>query len=199
MKTCFSSKHLFPTDVAKGEFENTCSVKPRKQNLSFIISRSNVFVADRFQNLHEEERARECSSKGKRERRVYLWSSRLILVLLANIAFGTKKEDLFWADITRWEFYQITPPERKKEIGCWIFISNDHPQWNNTNTVTEEQQQWSSGSSPLKEKTKCYVSSRRRRREAKASIQATQEKSSNTNLCWISCAIRQRRAGDGVL
>ena len=69
MKTCFSSKHLFPTDVAKGEFENTCSVKPRKQNLSFIISRSNFFVADRFQNWHEEERARECSSKGKIDRK----------------------------------------------------------------------------------------------------------------------------------
>lgn len=39
-------------------------------------------------------------------------------VLLANIAFGTKKEDLFVANIACRQFYQITPPERKKEIAC---------------------------------------------------------------------------------
>jgi hypothetical protein len=30
MKTCFSSKHLSPTDITKGKFEYTCSVKPRR-------------------------------------------------------------------------------------------------------------------------------------------------------------------------
>ncbi len=30
MKTCFPSKHLSPTDITKGKFEYTCSVKPRR-------------------------------------------------------------------------------------------------------------------------------------------------------------------------
>lgn len=57
-----------------------------------------LFAGDRFQRLHEKKSARANAAARKRQRerekRIPL-ESKLILVLLANIAFGTKKEDLF--------------------------------------------------------------------------------------------------------
>lgn len=40
---------------------------------------------------------------------------KILQILLATITFDTNKVDLFRAYITRWQFYETTPPDNKRE------------------------------------------------------------------------------------